>query len=301
MAPGESLESADVALVDELNRRAGTDLQAVGRASTGCLGGAILARWPDGRGAVVTRFDGTCTQGERTARLVNAARTRGAPVPRHEVVVELGDHVYFVQERLPAGRSQPLSPDRVDAIVAANDRLAGVLRGLDGELPPMCLPARPDSTTIRAATARFPDGSRIIDRLTTLAETTPAEMDTGQDLVHTDLSAANVLLDDHGQATGIVDWNLGAYRGDRCFALITMRFDREWFLRRPDATPLERASADRLDKIIADRISPATQRIYWAQWTLHQLEWLIQRRAYADLDWQLRFAADRQVGAGQRV
>jgi len=184
---------------------------------------------------------------------------------------------------------------RPDAIVAANDRLAGVLRGLAAELPPMCRPQRPDPV-LRAAAGRVPDGARTVDRLYRLAGETPAGMRAGQDLMHTDLSAANVLLDDHGRATGIVDWNLGAFRGDRDFALITMRFDRQWFVRRPDAPPSERASADRLDRVVTDRIAPEALRVYWAQWCLHQLRRTLKRGA-DDLDWQLAFAADRLESA----
>src|SRR5690606_15497969 len=240
-------------------------------------------------------FDGSPAAARHTAELINAAADRDAPVPRHELVVELADRVCFVQQRLPAGAARPVTPERIDALVAANDRLAGVLRGLAAELPPMCRPQRPDPV-LRAAAGRVPDGARTVDRLYRLAGETPAGMRAGQDLMHTDLSAANVLLDDHGRATGIVDWNLGAFRGDRDFALITMRFDRQWFVRRPDAPPSERASADRLDRVVTVRIAAEGLRVYWAQWCLPQLRRTLKRGA-DDLDWQLAFAADRLESA----
>jgi aminoglycoside phosphotransferase (APT) family kinase protein len=84
----------------------------------------------------------------------------------------------------------------------------------------------------------------------------------GVDLVHVDLSAANVLFDENDRATGVVDWNLGAYRGDRLFALVQTQLDREWFVRSPDADPVENAAAAHLDEILRDRIAPETLRAY---------------------------------------
>ena len=115
----------------------------------------------------------------------------------------------------------------------------------------------------------------------------------GQDLVHVDLSAANVLFDDEDRATAVVDWNLGVYRGDRRLALVQTRFDREWFVRRPDADDTEMAAARRLDDILHDRIAPATLRVYWAYWLRHHLPRAFRSGAPAVIDWQLELAESR--------
>ena len=110
------------------------------------------------------------------------------------------------------------------------------------------------------------------------------------DLVHVDLSAANVLFDDEDRATAVVDWNLGVYRGDRRLALVQTRFDREWFVRRPDADDTEMAAARRLDDILSDRIAPDTLRVYWAHWLPHHLPRAFRSGAQAVIDWQLELA-----------
>ncbi|MEV5327502.1 phosphotransferase [Nonomuraea fastidiosa] len=46
----------------------------------------------------------------------------------------------------------------------------------------------------------------------------------GDDLVHTDFHAGNVLVDADGAITGVIDWD-GARRGDAAFDLFTLRFD----------------------------------------------------------------------------
>ena len=115
----------------------------------------------------------------------------------------------------------------------------------------------------------------------------------GTDLVHVDLSAANVLFDENDRATAVVDWNLGAYRGDRLFALVQTRFDREWFVRSPDPDPVENAAAAHLDEILLNRISPATLRVYWARWMLHHLSRAIRSGSSEVVDWHLDMAESR--------
>ena len=117
----------------------------------------------------------------------------------------------------------------------------------------------------------------------------------GNDLVHVDLTAANVLFDENDRATGVVDWNFGAYRGDRLFALVQTRIDREYFVQSPDADPVEDAAAAHLDEILVDRIVPATLRRYWAHWMLHQLCWVVQSAPSEVVEWRLDMAESRLV------
>ena len=123
---------ADDALVDAINRSTGTGLTVRGRSTTGELGGGIFVAWPDGRPGVVTVFQGGVPRARTVADLLNHLRTRGLPVPRHDLVVDLGDQVVFVQERLPSGPSRPLSPRRVDGIAEINERFADAVAGHSG-------------------------------------------------------------------------------------------------------------------------------------------------------------------------
>jgi aminoglycoside phosphotransferase (APT) family kinase protein len=281
-------------VVSAINRRTGAGLRVVGRASDGELGGAIYAQWPDGRPAVVTRFLGSLAEARRTAEVLAYVRDRGLPVPRHDLVVDLDDGVVFVQERLPSAPPRRLTPARVDALVEINDRFAGALAARP-DVPVRSLGlARSDDQSRRheILKAHSPRSRRVLDEILRIGQREPHDM-VGDDLVHVDLTAANVLFDENDRATGVVDWNLGAYRGDRLLALVKTRFDREWFVRSPDADPVENAAAARLDEILAGRIAPAMLRTYWAHWMLSQLYWAIRSAPPEVVAWHLDLAESR--------
>lgn len=294
MTGGSEATAQDHEVVSAVNRRTGAGLIVVGRAPHGRLGGAIYASWPDGRQAVVTRFLGPLAGAERTAEVLGYVRDRGLPVPRHDLAVDLGDGVIFVQERLPSAPPRRLTPARVGAMVEINDRFAGALAARpDVPVPPLSL-GRSGGTGPRhdVLEAHSPRSRRVLDEIRRIGQREPRGL-VGNDLVHVDLSAANVLFDENDRATGVVDWNLGAYRGDRLFALVQTRFDREWFVRSPDADPVETAAAAHLDEILADRIAPSTLRFYWAHWMLHQLSRAIRSAPAEVIDWHLDLAESR--------
>jgi aminoglycoside phosphotransferase (APT) family kinase protein len=284
----------DRQLVSEINRRTNAGLTVTGRSLFGKLGGAIYAEWPDGRPAVVTRFLGSPTEANQTADILSYVRDQGLPVPWHELVIEVDDSVFFVQERLPSAPPQPLSPARMEAIVEINERFADALAARpEVPVPPQCR-SRDGGPDPRHATLadHSPRGRRVLEQIVRITERAPDET-AGTDLVHTDLSGANVLFDEKGAATGVVDWNLGAYRGDRHFALVQTRFDREWFVRSPDADPVETAAAFRLDDILAERVDPDILRLYWARWMLQQLDRAIRTAPPEAVDWHLDLAESR--------
>ncbi len=293
-ADRRQLPARDHEVVSAINRRTGAGLRVVGRAPHGQLGGAIYAEWPDGRPAVVTRFLGPLAEAERTAELLAYVRDRGLPVPRHDLVVELNDEVMFVQERLPSAPARRLTPGRVDALVEINDRFADVLAARpEVPVPPLYLARSGDPHPRHEALAAHSErGRAVLEEILRICRREPGDM-VGNDLVHVDLSAANVLFDENDRATGVVDWNFGAYRGDRLFALVQTRLDREWFVRSPDADPVEDAAAARLDEVLLDRIAPATLRLYWALWLLHQLCWVVRSAPSAVVVWHLDLAESR--------
>ncbi len=287
----------DLEMVAAINRVTGAGLTVRGRSVFGKLGGAVFVDRPDGRPAVVTIFQGAVSDAERVARVLNELRDRGLPVPRHECVVDLGDHVAFVQERLPKGPSRMLSPRRVDELVKINDRFAGVMIDFP-DVPPVAQWFLQDDDDQQPIVDLVPPGDHRagdvvgeIVRLTT--GTSSVETLAGPDLVHVDLSAANVLFDDADTATAVVDWNLGIFRGDRRLALVQTRLDREWFVQRPDADPTQVAAARHLDEILAERIEPDTLRTYWAYWLLHQLPKAFRGGSAAVIEWQLQLAESR--------
>lgn len=288
--------AADEDLVAAINHHTGAGLTVRGRSTAGELGGGVFVAWPDGRPGVVTVFQGGVLNARLVADLLNTWQTRGLPVPRHELVVDLGNQVVFVQHRLPSGPSRPLSPHRVDGIAEINERFAGAVVDLP-TVPSVSEWFRSGESAARPLLASIPErdrrARRVVSEIVRLIADAPAEVLAGDDLVHVDLSAANVLFDDDDRATAVVDWNLGVYRGDRHLALVQTRFDREWFVRRPDADDTELAAARRLDDILDDRIAPATLRVYWAYWLRHHLPQAFRNGAPAVIDWQLELAESR--------
>lgn len=287
------MNPADETLVAAINDRTGAGLALRGRAEHGKLGGAIYVEWPDGRAAIVTRFLGSLDDAERTAEVLAYVRDRGVPVPRHHLVVALDDGVAFVQERLPRIPSR-LTAARVDGLVAINDRCAGVLAPRpDVPAPAMCRQRSDDPAGHPRLAELGRPHRRVLEELSCIRRRAPAEIAAGTDLVHIDLSPANVLFDETDRATAVVDWNLGVYRGDRMFALVNTRFDREWFVRSPDADPVESRAAAHLDEILAERIDPGRLRSYWALWLLHHLSRTLDSGPLEALEWQLDMAQSR--------
>jgi len=275
-------------------------LQVSGRAAQGTLGGAIYVQWPDGSPGVVTRFRGELADAQRTASVVEHARQLGLPLPRHDLVLAVDTGVVVVQERLTGDPPGQVTPAVIDAIVGLNDRFAGLLADRP-DVP--SLPLRPNDSgdlvnggeVIRGRTlAEYSDrGRRIWDAIVEIGAQGPWHA-PGEDLLHIDLTGPNILFDGEGVVTGVVDWNLGAYRGDRHLALVKTRFEEEWGIRRspaPNANAV--AAAAQLDDILADRVPAATLRAYWAHRMLYQLYWAVRELPPEILDWHFQAAEER--------
>lgn len=285
-------EIADEVLVEAVNQAAGVRLHTVGRAEDGTLGGAIFVGWPDGRPAVVTRFLGTVAEAERTASVLEHARRQGLPVPRHELVVKLGEDVLLVQERLPGKPPGRMSSTLIDTIVALNDRFAGVLADRP-DVPelPLCLDRSGDPYPRHEVLAVHSDRSRrVLDRIRQVGAEQNA---AGPDLLHIDLTPPNLLFDDNGEITGVVDWNLGAYRGDRHLALVKTRFELEWSLQTSTPDSDDVAAAARLDDVLEERVPAARLQAYWAHRVLYQLHWALQGAPPEVVEWHLDVAETR--------
>jgi hypothetical protein len=99
----------------------------------------------------------------------------------------------------------------------------------------------------------------------------------GDDPLHSDYNHENVLFDDQGQVTGVVDWAGSARRGDRRFALVKLRYLLAWELR-------DLALLTRLDELLETMIDPETLLVYWAHWGLRMVDWTIRTARPADVE-----------------
>lgn len=284
----------DDAVVSAINHRYGAGLTVTGRSHLGRLGGAIFVEWPDEEPAVVTRFLGSLTEAQHAASILNHLQGKGLPVPRHQLVVELDDGVVFVQQRLRASTPHRLTSARIDALVEINERFADALADKPEVAPALgwCsgdVHRRCEHIAMHGPRARWIAGDvlRIIMQ-------GPREIGRDADLVHVDLSPANVLFDETDTAFAVVDWNLGVYRGDRHFALVQTRFDREWFVQSGNADPVETAAARHLDDALTEMLPSDTLQFYWAHWFIHHLSKAV-RNNYPPhvIDWQLEMAERR--------
>jgi aminoglycoside phosphotransferase (APT) family kinase protein len=284
----------DQEVIAAINRESSAGLRITGRAEHGTLGGAILVDLPNGGPGVVTRFLGSLSDARRTAELVTFVRRLGLPVARHHLVVPIGQDIFLVQERLSGEPPSQVTPEVMDAVVGLNDRFAHILSGRD-DIPilPLCLRRSGNPFPRHEILAEHSDRSRrILDAITMIGERHPGEM-VGDDLLHIDLDLSNVLFDQAGRVTGIVDWNLGAFRGDRHLALVKTRFEQEWALQSVDPDPLRVAAADHLDQILADRVAAPDLQKYWAHRLLYQLHWVLQSAPADVVDWHLAVAEAR--------
>jgi len=264
-------------LVRRINQRAGCGLVHLGDAELGETAGAAYVRWPDGRLSVVTQATVSARRMRQTAEVLELARSRGLPVPRHELTVELdGGVVAVVQQRLPGDRASRVDADIVDALVEVNDRFAGLLADRpDVPIPPLNLWRSDAVDPGHEWVARYSGRSRrLLRRIREIGAASPEMTET--DLVHPDFTVPNVLFND-GRVTGVVDWNSGAARGDRHFALVKLLFDLTWDAASPGGGQqhVQVDATDRLQTLLHQTVAPDLLRLYWAHWTLTMLSWTI--------------------------
>lgn len=255
------------AVIDEVNARVGSGLVLTGLADqVGGSSSAAFVAWPDGRESAITRTPTPLAVMRQTARVLNAVRKLGLPVPAHLLVLELADgYVAVVQERLPGRHVDALDVTTVAAFVAMNNRFAGILSNHPRVPRPR---AFPDTSlgygafehTIGHLGER---GRRLLARLLEVDGGRPHRM-RGDDLVHVDYTPGNVLFDDAGRVSGVVDWNSGVVRGDRRYALLGVR---RGSVGQKTVGPRE---LDQIEAELAD-LDPATRRSYEAHWVVDQV------------------------------
>jgi Phosphotransferase enzyme family len=274
-------------LVAELNAGTGIDVRLDGVAALGEVSGAAYVHWPDGHDSVVARSSSSVDWLRFIGEVLDVARAGGALVPRYELIAELADSSVLVQERLPGAPPDQIDHATIDAIVAANETFAGLLRDRpDVPAPELFLRESGQGHCVHETLAEYDDrGRKLLAWIREVGSEAPATL-PGEDLVHWDLVPGNVLMDEAGAVTGIVDWD-GIGRGDRRFSLMKLRFvlERAAVLR-PAGDPIVSASAvARLDERLQDMMELEVFRLCWAHWSLSMVDWAIRHspRAYADL------------------
>lgn len=264
---------APTAVIAEVNARTGSGLELVGLAEqTGGTSSAAYVQWPDGRPGALTRTWTPLARMRQTADVLSMVRSHGLPVPRHDLVLELADGaVAVLQERMPGRHARQVDADIIDVMVAMNDQFAGLLTDFPEVPRPPAFPP-PGDHRWQETLGRYSDQSRrLLGRLGEMDRDRAAEM-TGDDVVHLDYSVGNILFDERGQISGVIDWNFGVARGDRRLALLGMLVhltnEGDGFGAKPDAT-------DRLEEVLAATIDPVLLRFYWAHLTAQRVHWAI--------------------------
>lgn len=275
-------------LVARVFAATGVPLTYRGRCPGGEVGAAYVS-WPDGRPGVLTWQPGPLLDRQRSiADLLTLARSRGVPAPAYELVVPLSvggaPAVALVQERLPGAPPDRLDDALVTAMLAANETFAGVLADRP-DVPAADLHLIDDGAgfCLHAPLASYDRRTaRLLSWIEAVGAGTAPTM-AGDDLVHLDFHHLNVLVDEAGALTGIIDWD-GASRGDRRFDLVTLRFA---------VPPDQPAIAARLDAELAARLTADELRPYWASMALRQVDWTIRHHDAQTVERYLTLAETR--------
>jgi hypothetical protein len=285
LAPIPKLDAG--ALVTEVNASAGLGLQLLGPAPGGEVGAAYV-RLADGRDGVLTTTPVKAAEIERTREVLDLARRAGIPTPRYEHVVELSAATAIVQERLPGSNPATIDRPLVDAMLTINARFENLLADRpDLPAPNLYLRESGPGYCVHESLAGYDHRTRrLLEWVHQVGADGPTQMD-GNDLVHMDFHFGNVLVNGNGVITGVVDWHQ-AWRGDRRFDLVTLRFD--------GLRSLDRGIAAWLDDIIDSVLPPEILRRYWAHMSLRLVDWAIRHHSASVVDGWLDLAATRMDG-----
>ena len=273
----------DRAVVDAASRAAGgADVEVVGPTRRGESGTTFDVRVGGEAAVLKVLADGphVVDDQHRLVRLVDVLRERGSPVPEYLGVASTDDVVVTLQLRLPGDTLEPgpgeaVDPDRLEAIVPA--LLDAVeLQADAGDLaaPPWpgwlldTLVAGGDGYCLHETMRRRPGTRSLLDRVVAIGRELGRGPVRTTDVVHFDLSPANV-LHDGGRLTGIVDWNVpfaGAGQGDRGFDVATLLF----------YAYDDPRTRDRLWAHASAISGPRWVAVYLAHLALRQVEWSVR-------------------------
>jgi hypothetical protein len=244
--------------------------------------GASYVRWPDGHRSVLTcQPSGEATSARQTGALLEVARSCGVPAPRYELVQELPSAVVIVQELLAGRPPTAVGRRTVESMVTINRRCRDLLAcSYALPVPSLYLLADGPGFCLHEPLARYDRRTaRLLAQIHEIGAAGPEHL-SGDDLVHYDFHPENVLIDDAGTVTGVVDWG-ACGRGNGDFDLMTLRFDLA--RRAPD---LGRWLGERL----AERVPDEVARVCWAHMSLRLVDWSIRHLTSADVNAWLEVA-----------
>lgn len=161
-------------------------------------------------------------------KVVVRLRARGYPAPRFIAIGRTPDLVFWVQERMPGAE---LGQDSVSLFLPELFRLNDAQAGLGvGSAPSRwrsllieTLTTGADGYCVHATLESRPDTRAMLDVIRRVGERCCASIPDGDDFVHYDFTAAN-LLTDGASITGVIDINPPVLAGDRAFDLATLLF-----------------------------------------------------------------------------
>ena len=252
-------------------REMGFELGA--RAEGGESGGAWFATAPDGT-PVVLKWFADAAMVDRYALLLPALdelRSRGVPVRDYLHVLAIDGRTVSAQRALPGASVRNPPPPLVERVFDCTAAMVGIAC----PLPAPALPAWGASVVhtltigvdtwamhepMRAADRR---SAAVLDRIQAIGAEADPSWFPSDGIVHLDLHTDNVLADEDGTLTGIIDWE-GACAGDPRFDLVRYAFD------------LDGHDQPSWDPVEATGIEPRVLRAYVAHHALRCTSWAIQ-------------------------
>ena len=216
-----------------LLRELGFELHA--RAEAGeSQDGAWFATAPDGAPVVLKWFPSEAVASRYAALLPGLDRLRslGVPVPEYPHVIAGDGWTLSAQRVLPGTSVGNHAPDTVEQVMACIRAMEGVVcavpapgRDVWGDSVVHTLTIGVDGWAMHEPLRAAGGGSAaVLDRVRAVGADADAAWFPTNGLVHLDLHTDNVLVDDDGRLTGIIDWE-GACAGDPRFDLVRYAFD----------------------------------------------------------------------------
>lgn len=239
-----------------------------------CDGTEVLVKWVEA--AAAPRFD-------ILEEAFTTARGRGVPIPERWPPLVIGDRCVVIQRAVNGATGAP-TPELVNGVVAAisslgsipaPDHLTGtwgdtVVRSLREGLDGWC-----EHRALLNAGGELAEVVRVAQRVGALVL---PEMFPTTDLMHVDLHTKNVLLDERGHLTAIVDWE-GACGGD-------LRFDLVYFAFAADVARPGISSS--LWTTLEEKLPPKLLAAYTVHAVLRMVDWSFRHHDQATVERWLR-------------